>query len=134
MRSTKTPTETPPRHRVDTKRQQPERAEQAAIVKLLKLLGANVYVIGTVRRKGDYQGTCQTPGIPDLYCFLPRARHRRPVVHAPTALWIEVKAPNGRTSSAQLTFGHFARAAGTAHLIGGLDVVTDWLKAGGWIR
>jgi hypothetical protein len=30
--------------------------------------------MGTTRRRGDYPGTMQTPGIPDLMAFLPVKR------------------------------------------------------------
>ena len=43
-----------------------EKQIQADIVKLLETVGAAVYKIGTTRKKGDHQGTMQTPGIPDL--------------------------------------------------------------------
>ena len=42
-------------------------------MKLLKTVGAAVYKIGTKRKKDDYQGTMQTPGIPDLCAFVMRA-------------------------------------------------------------
>ena len=47
-----------------------EKDIQADIVKLLKTVGAAVYRIGTTRKKGDHQGTMQTPGIPDLCAFV----------------------------------------------------------------
>jgi hypothetical protein len=45
-------------------RRQPEKAEQAGIVKLVRALGGRVYVLGTRRKRGDFQGTMQTPGLP----------------------------------------------------------------------
>ena len=50
-----------------------EKEIQADIVKLLETVGAAVYKIGTTRKKGDHQGTMQTPGIPDLCAFVDRA-------------------------------------------------------------
>ena len=47
-----------------------EKEIQADIVKLLETVGAAVYKIGTKRKKGDHQGTMQTPGIPDLLAFV----------------------------------------------------------------
>ena len=47
-----------------------EKEIQADIVKLLETVGAAVYKIGTTRKKGDHQGTMQTPGIPDLCAFV----------------------------------------------------------------
>ena len=112
-------------------RQQPEKQEQAAIVKLLKLLGASVYIIGTKRRKGDYQGTMQTPGIPDLYVFMPVPNTCEPCF---VDVWIEVKAPKGRASEAQQAFQQHCANADVRHLVGGIDVVTEWLRKWGWIK
>lgn len=117
------------------KRRQPERAEQAAIVQLLESLGAKVYVLGTTRRKGDYQGSMQTPGIGDLYVFLPlhaaaRLVHQR---HS-MALWVEVKAKRGRPSEDQLLFQDWCLASGVHHVLGGLDAVQNWLVDHGWLR
>ena len=47
-----------------------EKHVQSDIVKLLETVGAAVYKIGTTRKKGDHQGTMQTPGIPDLCAFV----------------------------------------------------------------
>src|SRR5688572_12867492 len=112
-------------------RQQPEKQEQAAIVKLLKLLGASVYVIGTVRRKGDYQGSMQTPGIPDLYCVLNFFGKPKPY----KAVWIEVKAKGGKLSEAQRTFKAETDALAPAlyHIVGGIDDVQNWLVDHGWL-
>lgn len=117
-------------------RQSPEKAEQAAIVQLLESLGAKVYVLGTRRRKGDYQGTMQTPGIPDLYVFLPHVRHPQ-WPHAPfgaTALWIEVKAEGGKLSPEQETFQCLCRNREVGHVVGGLHEVMVFLATGGWIK
>jgi hypothetical protein len=53
----------------------PERVQQAHIIRLVRTIGGVVYVLGTVRRRGDYQGTMQTPGISDLLVFLPVRAH-----------------------------------------------------------
>lgn len=107
-----------------------EKQEQAAIVQLLETLGGKVWVLGTKRRTGDFQGTMQTPGIPDLYCALPlrsSTRHYR-------ALWIEVKSSQGRASAAQKAFGAVARTTiGTVHLQGTCHDVQNWLVAHGWL-
>jgi hypothetical protein len=109
-------------------RRQPERAEQAAIVKLLRSLGATVYVLGTTRRKGDHPGTMQTPGIPDLYVFLP---YRLGLGR--TALWLEVKATNGKPSSAQSDFRRHCKEALHEHVMGTCDDVQNWLVDYGWL-
>jgi Holliday junction resolvase len=105
------------------RRQQPERAEQRAIVELLERLGAKVYVLGTTRPKGGHMGTCQTPGIPDLCVFL-----------GGFMVWIEVKAPKGRVSVAQEHFERLCGYTNTPYLRGGLDVVIAWLRARGLVK
>ena len=74
-----------------------EKDIQADIVKMLKTVGAAVYRIGTTRKKGDHQGTMQTPGIPDLVAFVnvpisPRPVYSRYSIRC-VQLWIEVKRP-----------------------------------------
>ena len=105
----------------------PERVQQQHIVRLLRTLGAEVYVLGTVRRRGDYPGTMQSPGLPDLLAFLPRGKERRQV-------WIEVKASNGRLSPPQLAFREHCRGGGIEHIVGGVDSVIAWLVAEGYLR
>lgn len=111
----------------------PEKAEQAAIVQLLESLGAKVYVIGTKRRKGDYQGTMQTPGIPDLYAVLPgHAKRQYPMRLTP--LWVEVKAAGGRLSPEQLEFKKLCVGSVISHVVGGVDAVQNWLVDHGWLK
>lgn len=112
-------------------RQQPEKAIQRAIVQLLTAARADVWVLGTTRRKGDHQGTMQTPGIPDLVAFLPPADGG---LGRYTQLWVEVKAPKGRPSKAQDRFRQACVFAWQAHITGGVDAVLAYLKTGGWIR
>lgn len=120
-----------------------ERVEQAHIVRLLRLIGAQVYVLGTVRRKGDYAGTMQTPGIPDLYVMLPglavsRQSMKELLLRVPVIpgepLWIEVKAKSGRLRPAQVEFQQHCERMGHAHIVGGLDAVIAWLLERGFIR
>lgn len=111
---------------------QPEKLEQAAIVKLLRMVGASVYVLGTRRARGDYQGTRQTPGLPDLIAFVPD--HSRTFVDQNrTLLMVEVKAPNGRPSDPQVEFCAHCQAAHVAHVMGGVDAVLDWLTTRGMV-
>jgi hypothetical protein len=112
-----------------TPRQHPERREQAAIVQLLRAIGGQVYIIGTVRRKTDFQGTCQTAGLPDLVCFLYRPRKDTAV-----QLWIEVKAKGGRLRPAQAEFQSWCQAARVHHVTGGIDHVQNWLVDHGWLQ
>lgn len=100
-----------------------ERVVQAQIVALLRSLGAKVYVLGTVRRRGDYQGTMQSPGIADLLVFL-RGRQ----------LWVECKAAGGRMSPAQVEFQALCGMAGVAHVVGGVDAVLAWLVDAGIVK
>ena len=100
-----------------------EKEIQADIVKLLETVGAAVYKIGTTRKRGDHQGTMQTPGIPDLVAFVNAMQ-----------LWIEVKRPGGKMSQDQRMFRWHALDAGCEHVVGGLDEVLDWLKARGVVK
>jgi hypothetical protein len=112
------------------RRRQPEKAEQAAIVQLLRSLGAAVYVLGTRRPRGDYPGTRQTPGLPDLLVFLPAGR----ISSRSELLWIEVKTHQGRLSPAQREFARHCAFAGVYHLIGGVDAVIEWLADRGYLK
>jgi hypothetical protein len=110
-----------------------EKAEQQAIVDLLRLIGAKVYVLGTKRRRGDYQGTMQTPGIPDLFAFMPI----RAVISArqvPHAIWVEVKTTNGRLRPEQAAFRDHCCSTDMVHLTGGADYVSAQLKAWGFLK
>ena len=115
------------------RRAQPEKAEQAGIVKLAMSLGGRVYVLGTRRRAGDYQGTMQTPGIPDLLVFLPVRWHTSGEAVGYRQLWIEVKAATGRLSDAQNTFQGLCAMSGQPHVVGGVTEFCGWLIAQGYL-
>ena len=119
-----------------------EKTEQADTVKLLQTIGAAVYVIGTRRPRGkpcatcgafvpEHQGTCQTPGLPDLVAFLPGhgagAGERR-------ILFVEQKARTGRYSPDQLMFRALVEQSPAAYIGGTLDDVVFWLEARGYVR
>lgn len=106
-----------------------EREEQAAIVGLLRALGAAVWVLGTTRPRGDHPGTCQTPGLPDLIAALPATRQ-----HPAQRLEIEVKRRGGRLRPAQAVYRAHALACGIAHVVGTRDAVLAWLRAEGRVR
>ena len=108
-----------------------EKREQAAIVQALRAVGATVYVLGhPPRRDAVHKGTMQTPGIPDLCAHLPiSASNCR--AHQ---LWVECKAKGGRLSEAQKSFRDFCVLAGEPHLVGGLDVVLQYLTERGYLR
>jgi hypothetical protein len=112
-----------------------EKAEQAGTIKLLTLLGADVYVIGTTRPRGrpcpscgtfvaEHAGTCQTPGMSDLVVFLPGARPRR-------VCFIEQKRPGGRLSEPQERFKALAEHSTALYVAGTLDDVIAWLQRQG---
>lgn len=106
-----------------------EKTEQAHIVQLLKSIGAAVYVLGTRRPRGDYAGTCQTPGIPDLLAFLPSRIDR-----LTRLLFVECKAAGGRLRPEQLDFRTLCECAQVAHVVGGLDAVIAWLVAERYVK
>lgn len=103
-----------------------EKAEQAAIVKLLETLGAKVYVLGRPSPNDGrtHRGTGQTPGVPDLLAFLGGWQ----------LVAIEVKAKGGRLSPAQVEFQTLARQSGVNHIAGGLDAVIAWLTDRGYLK
>jgi len=114
------------------KPQQRERGEQDGIVKLLRSLGAKVYVSGTTRRAGDFHGTMQTPGIPDLEAFLPRRSSQGDLSRE--LLKVEVKAAGGRLRPEQAEYRDLCGDADVHHVVGGIDDVVAWLIAHGYLR
>ncbi len=109
---------------------QREKVEQAHIVQLLRTIGGRVYVLGTRRRRGDFQGTMQSPGVPDLMAFLPARAH---LAGAPRFVFIECKATGGRLRPEQQVFRDECTSAGLAHIVGDLDAVIAWLVAAGYV-
>jgi|ERR1700733_2453843 len=111
-----------------------EKVVQQNIVNLLTALGGQVYVLGTRRSRRDTDfGTHQTPGIPDLWCFLwahPTFLTDRERVRG---LWIECKAADGRASEPQKFFAARCAAARVNYVRGGVDEVIAWLIATGWV-
>ena len=111
-----------------------EKDIQADIVKLLESVGAAVYRIGTTRKRGDHQGTMQTPGIPDLLAFVAVPFPLSTLHKATVQLWIEVKRPDGTMGYAQTRFRLRALEAGCEHVTGGIDEVVDWLERRGVVK
>ena len=114
-----------------------EKAEQAGTVKLLTLLGADVYVIGTRRPRGracpscgafvaEHAGTCQTPGVSDLIVFLPGPRPRR-------VCFIEQKRVGGVLSEPQEQFRQVVDASTALYVAGTMDDVMAWLDDRGYL-
>ena len=112
-------------------RQQFEKREQAETVKLLELLGAAVYTLGTRRPRGtrcpdcgtfvaEHAGTCQTAGLPDLLVFLPGEPRQ--------VLCIEQKAPGGSLSPAQVEFRRRCQGS-TAQYVSGTAADVIGLEA-----
>jgi VRR-NUC domain len=107
-----------------------EKFIQRDIQKLLLLLGAKVYVLGTRRARGDQQGTRQSPGLPDLIAFLPAQLPSR----RSRILLIEVKRKGNDLSQAQFDFQMLCQAANIAYITGNLDRVLTWLTAEGYLH
>lgn len=115
---------------------QPERAEQEAVKRLLAALGAKFYVAGVTRKKGDYQGTMQTPGLPDLpLVFLPRFKLGD--LSDPHLMYqlvvVECKSPAaaktkwGGLSPFQREAKAYCLGAGVPYVHGDLDAIIGWL-------
>jgi len=113
-------------------RRVPEKAVQAQIVRLLRTVGAQVYVIGTRRRRGDHPGTMQTPGLPDLYAFVQAQTMSGGRIWVP--LWIECKGTGGRIRPEQAQFAQSCLDANHAYVVGGLDAVIAQLVDWGVVR
>lgn len=121
-----------------------EKDVQWAIVQLLVAIGCrhdkkglhtDIWILGTRRRRGDYQGTRQTPGIGDVFCVLPPLPGALPGSwgFAPPVLWIEVKADDGELSDAQENFRD--RVTGRcAYVTGGVDALQAFLREAGYLR
>jgi hypothetical protein len=109
---------------------QHEKVVQAHVVTLLRSAGGKVFVMGTRRRGADYQGTMQTPGIPDLMAFLPTRGEPGRFLF----LFIECKRPGGRMSAEQKDFRALCLAAGVEHVVGDLDATIAWLVAHDYAR
>lgn len=129
-----------PKARTDRPPRRLEKHEQLDAQRLFAQLGGTVYVIGTRRPRGrkcpschtfvpEHQGTCQTPGIADLLVFLPRRG-------APglVAVFVEMKATDGRLRAAQADFRAQCQAANLPHVTGTFEEVLAWLVAEGYVR
>lgn len=114
-----------------------EKHEQAGTVKLLTLLGADVYVIGTSRPRGrpcpscgafvaEHAGTCQTEGMADLVVFLPGLAPRH-------VCFIEQKRAGGVLSEPQRRFRTLADASTALYVAGTMDDVLAWLTDRGYL-
>lgn len=105
-----------------------EKTEQAHGVQLLRSLGAKVYVLGGHRRAGDYQGTMQTEGLPDVEVFLPMRVGRRVFLK-----W-ECKAVGGRLRPEQREYQELCLVADVYHVVGPFDALIAWLAEYGYVK
>jgi hypothetical protein len=121
-----------PLQRLHASAKRSEKQEQRAIVDLLRAIGAVVYVLGTTRRKGDHPGTMQTPGIPDLYAFLPAKPFSVVLQFRP--IWIEVKAVKGILRPAQKGFRWLCEMSGEDHFTGTADQFAAELTRRGYVK
>jgi hypothetical protein len=108
-----------------------EKYEQANGVHLLRSLGATVYVLGTRRRQGDHPGTMQTPGIPDIYAFLPFDATRGWTARF---VWWEVKAAGGRLRPEQAHFQTLCAIADVDHVAGDVNALVAYLIRRGRLK
>lgn len=113
-------------------KRQREKVEQQHGVETLRWLGAKVYVSGTRRKRGDFQGTMQTPGIPDVEAWLDGARVGFPGVRV--LLKWEVKAAGGTLSPEQREYQQLCRAADVRYLVGDYNALIGWLIAHGYAK
>ncbi|HWP39104.1 MAG TPA: VRR-NUC domain-containing protein, partial [Gemmatimonadales bacterium] len=78
-------------------------------------LGCRVYSFSDWRAAP----TRNTPGVPDLYAFLPQGRG---------TLWIELKRPGGVLSDEQREFLEACRACGEPMVVGGMAELSATLR------
>lgn len=107
-----------------------EKDEQLGIRKLMLQIGAREYVLGTKRRKTDFHGTMQTPGIADLQFFLPERRPTFVLYRSRRFVVVEAKREKGsRFSPEQIEYRDLCAAAGIDYIGGCLNDVIAWLVA-----
>lgn len=106
-----------------------EKAEQVDGVRLLRSIGAAVYVLGTVRRRGDHPGTMMSPGLPDVQVFLPQRDGKRRLL-----VWEVKRAKGGRLSPEQRAYQTCCLEADVAHVVGPCQALVDWLLREGYVR
>ena len=100
-----------------------EKHEQQRIIHYARLRGAVVYVLGTRRRRSDYPGTNQTPGLPDLWMMWPGLHGGSGI-----SLWWEVKRQGGRRTPEQVAFGDLCSQTHTAYGYGTYDDFEAWVQ------
>lgn len=112
-----------------------ESVEQLGIRKLMLSLGGKEYVLGTKRKKTDFHGTMQTPGIADLQFFLPERRVEMALYRKWRFVVVEAKRQKGgRFSPEQIEYRDLCLAAGIDYIGGCLDDAIAWLISEGYLR
>jgi hypothetical protein len=111
-----------------------EKYEQTDGVRLLQSLGAKVYILGTRRRKGDYPGTMQTPGIADVEAWLPRPKLLWVLDDELLLKWEVKRARDSRTTPDQLEYEQHCKSGGIAYVRGDLSALMRWLVYAGYLR
>jgi hypothetical protein len=117
-----------------------EKFEQAAIVRLLLSMGAEVFVLGTRRPRHtrcrscgaavpESQTTRQSPGLPDLLVYLKRPGGERKL----DLLVIECKKFGTKLRPDQIRFKQFSERADVKHVVGTYDDVLRYLVATGYL-
>jgi len=96
----------------------PEKAVQAAVVRLYRVFGCVVYGLSQPR------ATMQSEGIPDLLIFAPRRG---------VAWWHECKTVGGHLSANQAAFGELCHLCHVGHVVGGLEAAKAQLAAVGLV-
>lgn len=96
---------------------------QRAVKALFQQSGCVVYDLSQGYRN-DPRGTRQTPGLPDLWCFVPRKK---------LTFWFEVKAHDGRRTDSQIVFGAMCAATSQHYGWGGVEQAKDLLRTWGMI-
>ena len=89
-----------------------EREIRAEGVKLLRALGCRVEVFS------ENRATRNTPGVPDVYAFLPQGRG---------TFWWEAKATGGTISDGQVEFERRCLMCGQPYVRGGLAELRHFL-------
>lgn len=112
-----------------------EKFEQQDGVKLLRLLGAQVYILGTKRRAGDHQGTNQTPGIADVeaWLYVSPSKRRSLVFQRRLLKWEVKRAQRSTTTPEQKAYASLCSEAGIDYVCGDLAALMAWLVAEGFL-
>lgn len=101
-----------------------ESETQRALVALFMACGGIPYSTSQGYRE-DPGGTRCSPGIPDLYVFVPRRN---------LGFWWEVKRPSGKRTWAQIGFAQYCTACGIPYGWGGVEEAKSFLEYRGLMK